>query len=216
MAQMTATQTWTLTGLAAIALVAGVLLATGAVSSAQVVTPTPTPSPTEEEPTEDPTDDVSTPTPAPEESDADEEDDGSDDSTTEGSSSGHWCGSGANPLIFDAAAEILGMTQDELRVAKQSGQSLADIAVAQGMTVEDFSAQLEAAARADLQARLSAGEITQEQFDEISAELDEKLDEIINSTGGLHFGGRGAPEDDATDGARFRAPFESSTPSTDA
>ena len=220
---MTKTHTWTLTGLATIALAAGILLATGAVGSAQEGTATPTPSATEEatdgtatptpSATDDATEDTATPTPVPGESDADSDesnDNGSDDS----SRSGHLC-RGAHPLIFDNAAEILGITQDELRAAKQSGQSLADIAVAQGMTADDFTAQLDSAVRADIQAQLSAGEITQEEFDDISADLTDKLAEIINSTGGARFGGRGALDSDGTDGARFRTPFESSDAGTD-
>ena len=219
---MTATKTWTIAGLAVIALAVGALLATGAIGSAQEGTATPTPSTTDE-----PVDDTSTPTPSATDDATDEatptpeadeatpapEDDA--DSEDDGESSQRGC-SGAKSLIVENAAEILDMTEEELREAKQSDQSLADVAVAQGMTVEDFTAQLDTAVRTDLQAQLTVGEITQEKFDEITAELDENLDEIVNSTRGAHFRGTGDPEGDATKGARFGAPFQEAPTGADA
>ncbi len=174
---MTKLQTWTITVLGTVTLLVGILLATGAITSAQ--TPTPTPAATEEA-----TDDGATPTPAPSQDNADSE---------------RGC-HGGKGLVKEAAAEVLGLSEDELRAQLQSGQTLADIAQAQGMSVDDFKGALTDKVTANLQASLDAGEITQEQFDDITAELDEKLDDIINAEGGLRFhGGFHHRFDDETD-----------------
>ena len=218
---MTKVHTWTMTGLAAIALTAGALLATGTISFAQ--SPTPTPSATED------TGDDGTPTPSASDEDTDSgteddandtEDDadagGDDAEGTEGDDDDGGrggCG-GGKYLIKEAAAEVLGISEDDLIAGLQDGQSLAQIAEAQGMTVEDFRAALLESVTADLQAKLDAGDITQEQFDEKVAELNANIDEIINTEGGVRFRGRGgSDEEGATGGVRFR---RSAVPNFDA
>jgi hypothetical protein len=217
---MTNAHTWTLTGLGLIALVVGALLASGAIGSAQEGSTTPTPSATE-----DAGEATGTPTPSQSEDsmDGDSESDSTDEGDTEsedaeeGNAERSGCNGAGKHLIEENAAEVLGITADELRTALQSGQTLAQVAETQGMSAEDFRAALETAVRADLQAQLDAGEITQEQFDEISAQLDTKLDEALNSTGGLRF--RGGPRGDLAEsegGAGFRGPFQTAPEGTDA
>jgi hypothetical protein len=176
-----------MTGLGTLALVIGVLLAGGAISSAQEGTQTPTPAPTTS-----PTDDAEEATPAPTE---DSTDDGSDSGSSDeqsGSDStqeGDRAGCGGKGLIKEAAAEVLGVTEDDLRAALREGQTLAEIAEAQGMSVEEFSAAVESNVTATLQEQLNAGEITQEEYDAAIADLQEKLDDIINATGSARFFG---------------------------
>jgi len=187
---MTKLQSWMIAGLGAFALAAGVLISTGALTSAQSNEPTPTPQATEG------ADGGSSPTPAP------------SNSPKAGAERG--CG-GANYQVKEAAAEVLGLREDELRTQLMSGQTLAQIAEAQGMTVDDFKAALKEKITADLQAELDAGNITQEKFDAKTANLDAKLDSIINSEGGLRFHSRGADSGSGGTGTRFRAPFERGT-----
>ena len=211
---MTKVHTWTMTGLAVVALAAGVLLASGAISFAQ--SPTPTPAATED------AGDDGTPTPSTSDEDTDTgteddandtEDDadanGDDAEGTEGDDDDGGrggCGGGGKYLIKEAAAEVLGITEDDLIAGLQDGQSLAQIAAAQGMRVEDFRAALLENVTADLQAKLDAGDITQEQFDDKVAELNANIDEIINAEGGVGFRHRGgeSSEEGATGGVRFR------------
>ena len=191
---MTKAQNWMITALAVVALAAGVLLVTGAVSFAQTDEPTPTPS----------AGDDGTPTPSP--SDDAEDDDSSGEDANENESEGRGCG-GGKYLIKEAAAEVLGISEDDLFAGLRDGQSLAQIAEAQGMSVDDFRAALLENVTADLQARLDAGDITQEQFDEKVSELNANIDEIINTEGGLRFHGRGGEsgeEGSETGGVRFR------------
>jgi len=210
---MTKVHTWTMTGLAAIALMAGLLLATGTISFAQ--SPTPSPSATED------AGDDSTPTPSTSDEDTDGAEDDANDTEDDADAGGDdaegtegddddsgrgGCSGGGKYLIKEAAAEVLGISEDDLIAGLQDGQSLAQIAEAQGMSVEDFRAALLENVTADLQAELDAGDITQEQFDDKVAELNANIDEIINAEGGVgirHRGG-GSAEEDATGGVRFR------------
>jgi hypothetical protein len=219
---MTKVHTWTLTGVGLLALIAGALLASGAMSFAQSPTPTPSPSATEDAGDED------TPTPSDEDADEQGEDDSGDTEDDADSNGDDAEGSGGDDddggrrgcgggkyLIKEAAAEVLGISEDELVTALREGQSLAQIAEAQGMSVEDFRAALLEHATADLQAKLDAGEITQEQFDEKVAELNANVDEIINAEGGVRFRGPrgGFEEEGETGGVRFR---RSAVPNFDA
>jgi len=208
---MTKLQSWMMTGLAIVGLGVAALLASGALTSAQEGSQTPTPTPTEESTG----DEGATPSPS---EDADESGD-ADSGDTEGEDAEstverRGCGGGKYP-VKDAAAEVLGLSEDELRAALRDGQSLAQIAEAQGMSVEDFTAALQSNITAALQAQLDAGEITQEQFDEVTANLSERLNEIINAEGGFrsHRGFDGDDEQEGTEGAgtRFRAPFQRSS-----
>ena len=99
------------------------------------------------------------------------------------------------------------MVQDPIE-GLRDGQSLAQIAEAQGMSVEDFRAALLTAVTEDLQAELDDGDITQEQFDELGSNLEETIDDIINAEGGLHFHHRFGDGDEGDDetGAAFRGP----------
>ncbi|MEX0801303.1 MAG: hypothetical protein WD379_08805 [Dehalococcoidia bacterium] len=210
---MTKVQTITMAAIAALALAAAALLTTGAMTSAQTgdeATPTPTPTATGE-----PTDETPTPTPdASEESDegtADEDAAGDDstgedaagddadasgdgeaneDATTTGCAGGH--------LLKAAAAEVLGIGEDELRESLRDGQTLAEIAEGQGMSREEFRSALLENVSADLQARLDTGEITQEKFDEVNGSLEEKVDSALDAEGGLGFRGfHGRPSEES-------------------
>jgi hypothetical protein len=220
---MTKVHTWTMTALAVVALAAGALLATGTLSFAQTGEPTPSPSPTEDAGGD------SSPTPAPSDDDdtggeddandpEDDTDPGGDDAEgSEGDDDdrgGRGCG-GGKYLIKEAAAEVLGISEDELVAGLRDGQSLAQIAEAQGMSVDEFRAALVENVTADLQARLDAGDITQEQFDEKVAELEANIDEIINAEGGVRFRGPGGGfSEEGAGGLRFRPRF--AVPNTDA
>jgi hypothetical protein len=195
---MTKVHALTMTGLATLVLVIGALLGGEAMmSSAQEGTGTPTPVPTAA-PTED-DDGEATPAPTDESTDdgSGSEDSGSEDAQgSEGRRAG--CGAGKG-LIKEAASEVLGMSEEDLRAALREGQTLAEIAAAQGMSVEDFSTAVEANVTASLQEQLNAGEITQEEYDAAIANLQEKLDDIINATpGGARFFGprAGGPVDE--------------------
>jgi uncharacterized protein YidB (DUF937 family) len=82
--------------------------------------------------------------------------------------------------ILDAAAEILGLEHDELLEQMGDGNSLAEIAEAQGIDVEQLKADLLAAVKEDLDAKVADGELTQERADKIYERFSENIDRIVN------------------------------------
>jgi polyhydroxyalkanoate synthesis regulator phasin len=81
---------------------------------------------------------------------------------------------------LDAAAEYLGLTEDELRAGLESGTTLAEVATAQGKTVEGLTKALVDAAEKDIAAAVDEGRLTESQADEIRADLHEHIDRLVN------------------------------------
>jgi len=86
-------------------------------------------------------------------------------------------------LVTGAAAEVLGKEPADVAAAVKSGESLAEQAEAQGMSVEDFKTALLAAVKATLQTKVDEGTITQVQADRIFAGIEENIDRIVNFEG---------------------------------
>ncbi len=113
-------------------------------------------------------------------------------------------------MIVANSAEVLDMEIEVLKEELHAGNSLADIATAQGVDVEQFKADLLHAIAADLDEKVADGAITQETADRILAKITESIDRIVEKVpgeddrpfggppfGGPPFGGHG-----------FRAPLE--------
>ena len=97
--------------------------------------------------------------------------------------------------VTEAAAQVLGMSQEELKELKESN-SLAEIVEAQDMTVEDFKADLLIQLQALLDSDVTDGTLSQEQADRIFGCAEEKIDSILSGEGRPHgrsggFGGLG-------------------------
>jgi hypothetical protein len=86
-------------------------------------------------------------------------------------------------LVAGAAADVLGKEPAEVAEAVKSGESLAEQAEAQGMSVVDFKAALLDAIKTTLLAKVDEGTITQEQADRIFAGIEERIDRIVNFEG---------------------------------
>ena len=84
----------------------------------------------------------------------------------------------------EVVAEALGMTPDELYEARQAGQSLADIAATQGVSVDVVIQAITDDAESRIDEKVAAGEITQEEADERLAGLDERVTEKVDATPG--------------------------------
>lgn len=103
-----------------------------------------------------------------------------------------------------AAATYLGTTQPALLTQLQSGKTLAQIADAtSGKSAAGLIAALVAAEKAELDAAVTAGRITQAQEDQIVPTLEARFTELVNNTrpdhgpGGPGFGhGHGGPGGD--------------------
>ena len=86
-------------------------------------------------------------------------------------------------LVLGAAAEVLEMERGEIIEAVRSGQSLAEIAEGQGMSVEEFTVALLEAIKAKLDAKVVEGAITQAQADRVFAEIESEIDKIVKFEG---------------------------------
>jgi hypothetical protein len=122
---------------------------------------------------------------------------------------------------LDAAATYLGLTEDQLRTQLESGKSLADIAKAQGKSVDGLKQALTAGLKTKLDAAVKAGRLTQSQANDILAKVSASLDDLINGTlpkmppdngSGNHFGFRIAPGGFRFAPGGFRRPFPAVTP----
>jgi hypothetical protein len=95
----------------------------------------------------------------------------------------------ANELA--AAAKYLGLSESDLRTKLEAGQSLADVAKAQGKELAGLEQAILDAAKADLDKAVAAKDLTQSQADDILANLKSHIDNIAN--GSLRFRGPGGP-----------------------
>ena len=130
---------------------------------------------------------------------------------------GHGGGHGGGPgggaggggrVDMAAAAEALGITPEELRTQTQAGQTLAELAEAEGVPVDDLVAALVAAAQERLDEAVAAGRLTQAQADARAAVLEARITDSLDELCGP--GGRGGPgpegEDDDAAGAPSTPP----------
>jgi polyhydroxyalkanoate synthesis regulator phasin len=103
--------------------------------------------------------------------------------------------------FVDEAAKVLGVDPSVITDGLKNGDSLATIANNNGMSTDDFKTKLLAQVKTDLDAKVTSGDITQDQADKLYDGLNNNIDNILNHTpgeygrpffgGGPHFGGRG-------------------------
>jgi hypothetical protein len=98
----------------------------------------------------------------------------------------------AGGVVMQAAAKYIGITPTELATARQDGKSLAQIATANGKTVAGLEAAMTSAFKANLDAAVKAGRITQAQADQMLAAFKANLDTMVNRTATGPMAGRGA------------------------
>jgi polyhydroxyalkanoate synthesis regulator phasin len=107
--------------------------------------------------------------------------------------------SGAIPLIFggfghrgfgrrhfghfgklDAAATYLGLTEAELRERLANGDTLAEVAKAEGKSVDGLVQALVKAARKTIDDAVADGRLTQARANELKADLEERITDLVN------------------------------------
>ena len=88
---------------------------------------------------------------------------------------------------LDAAADYLGLTEAELRTQLNSGKTLAEIAKAQGKSVDGLIAALKAAEKKKLDAAVAAGRLTKDDEQQILSDLDQRLHDLVNAQLTLRF-----------------------------
>jgi hypothetical protein len=87
-------------------------------------------------------------------------------------------------IVFgsEAAASYLGLTAAQLRADLESGKTLAQVAAAQGKSVDGLKQALLADAKSHLDQAAAAGKITAAQEQQMVNQLSSHLDDIINGT----------------------------------
>jgi hypothetical protein len=88
---------------------------------------------------------------------------------------------------LDAAASYLGLPEAQLRSDVESGKTPAQVAEAQGKSVDGLIRALVEDAKAKLDAAVAAGRLTSEREDSILSDLKEHITEFVNGT---HAAGR--------------------------
>ena len=97
-------------------------------------------------------------------------------------------------LDLEAAAAYLGLTTQELMNELGEGKTLAEIAQAEGKTVDGLVQELVDAAEKRIDEAVAEGRLTQEQATEIEEGLEERIRERVNEGFRFHrFGGHPGP-----------------------
>jgi prolyl-tRNA editing enzyme YbaK/EbsC (Cys-tRNA(Pro) deacylase) len=81
---------------------------------------------------------------------------------------------------LDAAAEAIGISEADLRAAHRDGQSIAQVAEAKGVDVQQVIDAMVADVKAKLAKAVADGRITQARADEVSANLVERVTNLVN------------------------------------
>lgn len=80
----------------------------------------------------------------------------------------------------EVVQETLGLTAEEIRAGLQDGKTLSDLAAEQGVSAEDLAAAMIAAAEERIDAAVEAGKVDADRAAEKLAELEDKIDDVIN------------------------------------
>jgi hypothetical protein len=97
---------------------------------------------------------------------------------------------------LDAAATALGLKLADLRTKLQAGQSIADVAKAQGKSLDDVKAAIKAGVTKELDQAVTDKKLTAAQRTDILSELDAHIDDLVNNkfgAGPRHGAFKGAP-----------------------
>ena len=93
---------------------------------------------------------------------------------------GHRGGLHAGGADLSVAATAIGITNDELRTALQSGQSIADVATANGVAPQAVIDAMVAAMKQRLAESVTAGKLTQAKADELAASATTRITDVVN------------------------------------
>ena len=105
--------------------------------------------------------------------------------------SGAIAGSTSRPSPLAEAAKALGMTEAELKTELEAGKSVADVAKAKNIDLDEVIAKLTAAFKAHLDEEVASGKHTQAEADAKLAEFKTRVTEMVNKAGLPMRGGKG-------------------------
>lgn len=121
----------------------------------------------------------------------------------------------AGGMALAAAASYLGLTEAELRAELADGKSLAEVARAEGKSVDGLVDALVAEAKAKLGEAVEDGRLTDAQRDAMLERLETRIAEHVDEAGFRLHGGRGrhdGPGMRGGDGSGFRGGMHGSPP----
>mgnify|MGYP001284787609 CR=1 FL=1 len=82
--------------------------------------------------------------------------------------------------IVGAAADVIGISEDEVRDGIADGKSLTELAEAQNLSRDELKSGLVTRLQDDIEAARSSGELTDEQADRLSNALEEHVDRLLD------------------------------------
>ncbi len=88
---------------------------------------------------------------------------------------------------LDAAAGYLGLTEAQLRTRLNGGKTLAEIAKAEGKSVDGLKAALKKDEKEQLDAAVKAGRLTKDEETRVLKDLDSRIDDLVNGQLRLRF-----------------------------
>ena len=91
-------------------------------------------------------------------------------------------GHGMRGAGLSTVAEILGLTEDEVRTAIEGGQTLAELADANGSSADELIDALVADLQTHLDEEVTEGDLTQDEADAKLADATERITEFVNNT----------------------------------
>ena len=100
-----------------------------------------------------------------------------------GNGRGHGHSRAGKHLALDVAAETLGLDEAVLRERLRAGESLAEVAEAEGVELSTLTGALQAEAEERLAQAVEDGRLTQEQADERKAGLPERIADAVQREG---------------------------------
>ena len=109
---------------------------------------------------------------------------------------------------LEEAAAAIGIDESELREALDGGQTIAEVAAANGVAVDDVIDSMVAAQTERIQEKVADGDLTQEEADEKLAELEARTTDRVNGIDDHREPRDGAP-DDGDEGAAEQESGES-------
>ncbi|WP_027093461.1 hypothetical protein [Cohnella thermotolerans] len=89
---------------------------------------------------------------------------------------------GKGGFELTAVADALGLTADEVKQGLQAGKTIAGLAAEQGVSTESVIDAVTASLKEKLNAALSEGKITQDEYDNRVAKLEDRAAAIVNQT----------------------------------
>jgi hypothetical protein len=85
---------------------------------------------------------------------------------------------------FDAASTYLGLTESELHEELEDGKTLAEIAEAEGKSVDGLIDAMVAAAEEKIDEAVADGRLTEERASDLKQDLEQRITDLVNAEPG--------------------------------